>query len=123
MRWLRAFAFNIAFFSVTALLGVVAAGDDVHGDPAAAAGHAHGLLGDRRARTLHQDDTGNPAGNRHSVGFAHLGGGQQFGAARGIDHRANVAPRGRDGKGRAEDSKSPLSIEGISAISPPRQPA
>ena len=104
-------------------VAAIAARTTEDGDPAAAAGHARGLLGDRRARPLHQDDAGNPAGNRHSVGFAHLGGGQQFGAARGIDHRANVAPHGRDGKGRAVDSKSLLSIEGISAISPPRQPA
>jgi hypothetical protein len=74
------------------------AGAAQNDDPAARPREARRFVRDRPPGRLHQRDPRRPARDRHPVGLAHLGGGQEMREVQGIEHEGKVGRRARGGK-------------------------
>ena len=72
-------------------VAAIVAGPAKDSDPAPRPDDPRRLVRDRAARGLHQRDSRDSPRDRHAVGLAHLGGGQEFREVHGIAHAGKVA--------------------------------
>ena len=96
----------------------IVAGAAQNDDPFARAREPRRLVRDRESGRLHKDGTRRPAGDRHPVGLAHLGRGQELRVFQGIEHATKVAPR--PGAGKREKRLGAARKSAIRAPADPR---